>query len=415
MVGSAMVGRARVPGALAALVAITGLVTLAGCGQAAEAVQHTGQVRSVPPGQLDAGDVADAQTAFGLDLVHALCSEPAGSQDVLVSPTALAEVLGMLQPAARGGTATALADLLHEPLWSDDLVAAQREHTTALTSLSSTEEGRDTLEMSNRLWTALGVAPEQEYLDDVATAFDASVWEVDLAGDPDGATRRINDSVRDDTHGLIPTLFDQPLSPDIRVVLTDALYLDATWTTPFTETVDAPFHTADGDVTVPLMLGGEGAIAEADGWQRAELDYVDGTMAAIVVLPPDGVDPCAVSADVLAGLEQAEDVPGDVAMPRLHREQTHQLLATLTDMGLPADGDWSGLGEDLVVSQVVLKVLLDVDEEGTTAAAAAGAGMAGSAPGERPSLVVDRPYLLVLTDTATRSPLFVAVIQDASA
>jgi serpin B len=96
-------------------------------------------------------------------------------------------------------------------------------------------------------------------------------------------------------------------------------------------------------------------------------------------------------------------------------EQTHQLFGPLTTLGLPVEGDYPALGGDgLLISQVVQKTFLEVDEEGTEAAAATGVGVGVS--GREPKQVVsfDRPFFFVLTDTETRSPVFIAAVHDPS-
>ena len=101
-------------------------------------------------------------------------------------------------------------------------------------------------------------------------------------------------------------------------------------------------------------------------------------------------------------------------LPRMRIEQTHQLLDVLAGLGLPVEGDYSGLGRDgLYISQVVQKTFLDVDEEGTEAAAATGIALEASARDSASRVVsFDRPFLLLLTDTATRSPLFLAAVHS---
>jgi serpin B len=166
----------------------------------------------VEPGVLTARDIADAQTAFGLDLMRQVC-EPGGN--LLLSPTSAASALGLLHPAADPATAAGFSEVLHLPEWSDALVAALHEHTEALDRLRydgdlDAEDAPDSLRTSNRLWTTVGAEPEQGYLDDVATAFDAEVGALDFGGDPAGATVRINEAVEDDTRGMIERLFESP-------------------------------------------------------------------------------------------------------------------------------------------------------------------------------------------------------------
>lgn len=271
--------------------------------------------------------------------------------------------------------------------------------------------------MSNRLWTATDLQPEQRYLDDLATAFDADVRALDFAGDPGGATDRINATVDEDTRGIIDELFGKPLDPDTKAVLTNALHLKARWASPFTGTRSGPFATPSGEVDVDMMSGAGGVGRTAEGWQSVELPYRDGSLSAVAILPPENRDPCAVDAATLADLQEARPVEVGVQLPRLRIEQTHQLLGVLAAMGLPIDGDYLGLGRnELSISQVVQKTFLELDEDGTEAAAATGVAVeAVSAAVPQASVVFDRPFLFLITDTATRSPLFVTVVNDPSA
>ena len=399
-------------------IALAAVAALAACGSGgATPVVQRGDVATVEAGELTARDVATAQTAFGIDLLHALCQEKPG-ENLLMSPTSAAEVLSLLYPASEGQAADALGALLHLPAWSPDLVAALRAHTQALDGLRfdgdlDDDDAPDSLQLSNHLWTAPGLEPDPGYLDDIATAFDADVRALDFAADPQGATDRINTTVQEDTRGVIEELFPDALPPDTVVVLTNALHLKAKWLTPFSLTEPAPFEAPSGAVTVDMMNGGSGSARTADDWRAVELPYLDGTLAAVAVLPPEDTDPCAVDAATLAALDAAPPASVDVRLPRMSIVQGHKLLEPLTGLGLPVTGPYPAFGGDLVVTQVVQQTFLRVDEEGTEAAAATGAGMAGSAPLD--VVTFDRPFLFLLTDTETRSPLFVTVVNDPAA
>jgi len=412
-IDSVRIGSVRIGLAVGA----TAALTACGSGGATPLVLQ-GDLIPVPDGALTAADVAGAQTAFGVDLLHAVCGT--GPQDVLLSPTSAAEALGLLHPAAAAGTAGSMGAVLHLPRWSPDLVAATRDHSEALAGLRhdgdpDDEDAPDSLELSNHLWTAPGVRPDQGYLDDLATAFDADLRALDFAGDPAGATDRINSTVAEDTHDVIEELFGDPLSPATQVVLTNALHLQARWATPFTSTDPAPFAAPSGERDVPMMSGGSGTARTAGGWRSVELPYRDGTLSAVAVLPPEDVDPCAVDVPTLAALQAAEPEDVGVRLPRLRLEQTHQLLEPLADLGLPVSGDWPRLGAgDVEISQVVQRTFLEVDEDGTEAAAATGVAMSVSARAPLSVVSFDRPFLFLLTDTATRSPLFVAAVHDPS-
>lgn len=410
----------RLVAAAAAAVTLTSCAAGAGAGAPPEV--HRGDAVPVEAGAVTAEDVAEAQTAFGVDLLHAVCAERT-EENVLLSPTSAAGALGLLYPATAGDTADEFRDVLHLPEWTPDLAAAMRAHTEALDGLRhegdlDDDDAPDSLQMSNRLWTAPDMRPDPRYLDDIATAFDATLRALDFAGDPVGATDRINSTVADDTHGIIQELFEEPLDVDTVAVLTNALHLKARWADPFTGTRSAPFDAPSGEVTVDMMSGATGALREAIGWQAVELPYRDGTLSATAVLPPEGTDACAVDVAMLDALRDAEPEVVGVELPRMEIEQSHDLLGVLTTLGLPVDGDFSGLGrDDLEISRVVQKTFLEVDEDGTEAAAATGVAVEAVAGVVETVQVVsfDRPFLFLLTDTETRSPLFVTVVADPSA
>jgi serpin B len=412
-----MTGYARGPRLAVAACAAAGLTA---CGSGTPPLVHRGEVVPVAAGSLTAADVAAAQTAFGVDLLHAVCG-PRTGENVLLSPTSAAEALSLLYPAAGGQTAEAVRAVLHLPPWSPDLVSVLAAHTGALDGLRydgdlDDDDAPDSLQLSNRLWTALDLQPRAGYLDDIATAFDADVRALDFAGDAGGATDRINATVDEDTRGIIDKLFDRPLDSGTRAVLTNAVHLKARWAVPFTSTRSAPFASPSGEVTVDMMGGASGVGRTADGWRSVELPYRDGTLAAVAVLPPEGTDPCAIDTTVLTALGAA--APGEIGvqLPRMSIEQAHELLDPLTALGLPREGDYSALGEaDLSISQVVQKTFLEVDEEGTEAAAATGLAVGASMAVPVEVVTFDRPFLFLLTDTAMRSPLFVTVVNDPSA
>jgi serpin B len=361
---------------------------------------------------LTAADVGAAQRAFGLDLLHATCATGPG-RNVGLSATSAAEALGLLYAAAAGDTASKLGAVLHQPAWDRGVIAAVASHTTALSDIRGPKE-KEGLFLSNHVWSAKGSHPTQRYLDDIATGYHSDARSVDFAGDSAGATHAINESVNKDTNGLIKKLFDQPLGRDTTTVLTNALYLKARWVEPFELTSPAHFQAPTGVVHVPMMTGASGQARAAAGWRSVQLPYVGDKLTALVILPPAGIDPCILATMELDALTSGPTTAVDVQLPKLHFEQSHDLLGTLTMMGVPTAGDYSGLGGG-GVSAIVQKTYLDVDEHGTTAAAATGIAIAAAGRVSTAApLVFDRPFLFLLTDNATQSPLFTAVVTDPS-
>jgi serpin B len=357
--------------------------------------------------------VTAAENAFSLALFGRLCPAKPGA-NLLVSPESAAEALGMLDAGARGPTAAALGRLLRLPAWTPGLVAALARHTAALARQRQ-------LAVSNHLFEQSGDRPAQRVLDDLRTAYRAGVGVADF-GDEPAATNRINAIVARETHGLLPALFPAPLPVSTRVVLTDALYLKAPWRQPFPGASPAPFRTAGGRVVqVPVMTSTVpvASYRQAGGWQSATLPYAGGELAAVALLPPARAATCAVPAlsQWTALTAGTSTQTAAVQLPRLHLSQTwDDLQSPLAAMGLPLHGDYTGLGPaDSQISDVVQHDAMDVTPAGTTAAAATGVAVGTAIRAPAPlTLRFTRPFLLLLEDTATHTPLFLALITDPS-
>lgn len=393
-------------------------VLMAGCGQPGSprgggGQLLTGQVEKLPAATLPPKGLAAAEDAFGLALLRRLCA-PAPAANLLLSPESAAEALGMLYAGANGPTAAAVGRLLHLPAWQPGLVAALDRHTASLAGLRQ-------LQVTNHLFEQSGVRPTQRVLNDLRTAYRAGLWSVNF-GDEPATTNKINGVVAQETHGLVPTLFSAPLPASTRTVLENTVYLKARWEQPFPSTSTAPFHTGDGQVVQVPMMSNTGPVASyrrVAGWQSATLPYAGGRLAAVGLLPPAHAANCAVpsQAQLTALTTTAPGQPAGVRLPRMRLSQTWaNLQTTLAAMGLPLTGDYSGLGpQDSQISEIVQRDTMTVDAKGTTAAAATGVAV-GTAELAGPSLVLsfDRPFLLLLEDTATHTPLFLAWVTNPS-
>lgn len=372
--------------------------------------------RPVPVAQRVPDDVAalvSAADAFGLDLLTApgLADRP----NLVVSPISVSLAVQMVGAGAAGRTATQIRNVLHLP----DGV------TPRLPAFD-----RDALKVSNTAWAQRGLALKPAYTDALRDRFGTTMRDADFGVDPDGERRRINRTVADQTAGRITDLFPPgSIDADSRLVLTNALYLKAAWAREFPRerTVDAPFTRADGSiVTVPMMhneLGDdEGAklgYAEGPGYKAVTLPYKGGKLAFTVILP--------ASAEALKGkgvaalLDEIRPAHVTLAMPRFTAGSAMDLRSTLTDAGMSdafsPTADFSGITDDtaLYLGSVQHKTFVQVDEEGTEAAAATGVDAKAVSASVPYTVTVDRPFLFVITDTANGAPLFLGRIGDPTA
>ena len=402
--------------ALALAVLVSVAVLVAGCGQPSAPAARTGQLlvgraERLPSAAMSPSQVTAAEDTFGLALFRRVCS-PAPEANLLLSPESAAEALGMLYAGAKGPTAAALGRLLHLPAWQPGLVTALHQRTALLSGLRQ-------LAITDHVFAQSGVRPSPRVLDDLRTAYRAGLWTVDFGAEP-ATTNQINAVVAHDTHGLVPTLFPAPLPASTRTVLSNTVYLKARWAQPFRTTSTAPFHTASGSsVQVPLMSSTDpvASYRQAAGWQSATLPYQGGRLAAVALLPPAHAAGCALPtlAQWTALTAGTSTRSTGVRLPRVRLSQTWDNLQTpLAAMGLPLSGDYSGLGPaDSQISEIVQRDTMDVTPAGTTAAAATGVAV-GSAElvGPAATLTFNRPFLLLLEDTASHAPLFLARIAD---
>ncbi len=368
-----------------------------------------------------AAAVAKDGNAFACDLYARLRTEQSGN--LFFSPQSISTALAMTYVGARGETAAQMVRTLRFSLPQAELPAAYAE---LLRGLNPTGDRGYRLSIANRLWGQRGEAFLDEFLAVTRRDFGAELGLVDFRTDAEGARGEINawvlaqtaDKIRD----LIPP---RVLGPDTRLVLTNAIYFRGDWAKQFDKaaTTDQPFHVAAGrTVTVPLMFAktrvGFAAFAD-DGLKVAELPY-KGDDVSMLVLLPDAVDGLAALEAKLTvenigrwtGALRRQEVL--VHLPRFSVESGFGLGPTLAAMGMPLPfsdaADFSGMNgkRDLSISAVVHKARVDVDEQGTEAAAATGVvvGVTAARPGEPPSFRADRPFVFLIRHNPTGAILF---------
>ncbi len=367
--------------------------------------------------------VAAADDAFGTDLYQVLAAD---ATDTVFSPVSVVSALLMARCGARGETAAELARALH--LGSSPEAAAD-----VLRSLSAMLRGVATGEsvtfrVPNTVWVQSGLPLRPEFTARLAEAA-ATLAGADFAVAPDAVRAEINRVIAEQTEGKITDLLSAgTIGSATRLVLASAVYLKAAWRDPFPEsaTSDAPFYPDGPDrpgMTVPTMHGTAArAYLRGEGYRAVLLPY-RGTSLAMAVLLPDG--PLAalqpkIGAAALAGLLAGTATHQvTLSIPRFRLESGFDLIPALRRLGVSEAfgerADFSGITEAarLLISAVAHKAYIDVDEHGTEAAAATAVIMRASAVLRLPpavTMVVDRPFLFAIIDTADGLPLFLGQV-----
>lgn len=382
--------------------------------------------------QQDIPALVDGNTAFAFDLYHAVAGQ---GGNLIFSPYSVSLALAMTYAGAAGDTAQQMADTLHFTLPPDQFHPAFQALDASLPRIVPGEpEGDDEknpdqsfrLNIANALWGQEGYAFLPTFLDVVNVNYGAGLQTVDFVADTEGARQTINGWVSDQTEERIQDLIPAgALGPDSRLVLTNAIYFNAAWLSQFSEgmTTDGSFTLLDGStVEVPMMNQVERfGYMEGDGYQAISLDYEGSQMAMLIVLPDAGQFEAVEASMDAATFQAVAGVLGigrqriSLFVPRWEYESEFSLAEVLATMGMPLAfsdaADFSGMtgARDLKISDVIHKAFVQVDEEGTEAAAATAVIMEVTAamPEEPPLEVrVDRPFMYFIYDYASGSILF---------
>jgi len=377
-----------------------------------------------------------ADTAFGLAVLGAWCRQDPQANLVL-SPASLATGLGLAYLGARGGTAQAMARVLHLPPAGAALEAGLHARSAALRALDGPGV---TLAESDQLWADPSLRTSRDYLNALASSYGAGVRRVPLLRDPGQAAAQINAAISALTRGHIAQLLTSGDLNGSGWVLTDALYLDADWAAPFQagQTRPGTFTTAAGQrVSAQFLHGGGFGFTSSDGWTALSLPYRGGKLAMVALLPDSGSGGCpALTAPALGqitaalaggsgqGRPERQGPQGraggqvDIALPKVSLSSRASMRDLLAGLGMGAafgpDANFSGLSpQACCIGMVVHAATLRVAEKGTVASAATAVGIRPTAI-QAPvhAIVFDRPYLLLVTDTRTGEPLFLARVAD---
>ncbi len=413
----------------AAAGAAVAALLIAGCGSS-PATPAMARGAAVREPLMDPRPYGTADTAFGLDVLGAWCQADPRANLVL-SPSSLASGLGMAYLGARGGTARAMAGVLHLPVAGGQaLQAGLQARSAALRGLAGPGV---TLNASDQVWADPTLTTERSYLNAVATGYDAGLAQVPLLSQPEQARQEINQAIAHGTDGQIPQLLLPGSLYHVGWVLTDALYLHADWATPFdpSQTAPDPFTTAAGRrVTAQFMTGGQYRAVSAGGWTAVWLPYAGGKLAMEALLPPAGAAGAAgcvmPAAAALAAMTSQLASRGPalsrmIVLPKVNLSTQVSLKPLLTQLGMgvafsPA-ADFAGLSpQACCIGLVEHAATLGIGEKGTVASAATAVTVEPTAARETPPQVIfDHPYLLLVTSSGTGEPLFLARVANPAA
>ena len=399
----------------------------------AEARSDSERITNPDVSESELNDLVRGNSTFAFDL-YRLLREDEGN--LFLSPYSISAALAMTYAGARGDTELEMADALRFPLPQDRLHAGFNALDMELNEEPELQEFQTgdplQLNIANAIWGEQTYAFLPEFLDTLAENYGAGLQLLDFINNFEGAREMINAWVSDQTEERIPELLPEGVIDDLtRLVLTNAIYFNASWFHPFDmdKTQDGSFHLVDGsEVQTPMMhVSEELGQGEVAGAQIVPLPYEGRNYAMYVILPPEGEFKAFEQSLDAAGLDAmiAQISPAFVqlTMPKFEFDSSFDLLKALKALGMvaafePNVADLSGMdgSRELYISDVVHKAFVAVDEEGTEAAAATGVvSSLLSGPPRSAEVVLDRPFLFLIRHIQTGTILFLGRVLDPTA
>ncbi|HEY8258498.1 MAG TPA: serpin family protein, partial [Gemmatimonadales bacterium] len=366
--------------------------------------------------------IVDGANAFAFDLLREATRSLPSDSNAFLSPLSASMALGMTLNGANGQTWDDMrAALRLSDLSEAEINAGYRDLIGLLRGLDSRTEMR----IANSMWARLDLPLEQAFAEAGRSYFDADVSTLDF-GSAD-AVPTINAWVSDRTNGRIPKLLDD-IAPNEVLFLINAIYFKGKWRSAFDrgDTQSEPFHGADGRDRTAFLMHQENPLpfCLTDDFQAVDLLYGNGAFAMTVLLPTAG----RTATGILSGLDAVRwrsitdcfsEADVALALPRFRLDYGRRLKEDLEALGMGIAFDRSQADlyriadvrpDRLYITRVDQKTFVEVNEEGTEAAAATSVGVGTTSAPQVFTMRVDRPFVFAIRERLSGTVLFLGVM-----
>lgn len=433
--------------AIAAILAVCSLMGLAGCAENREQSPNESTVNSQGSSSNEIGDnssseenssegnesseeviktqyapikLTDNNTLNSIRLFDAISED---KKTAMFSPVSLNMALGLIEAGAGGETKAELDSYLQTENFSevaaDYLKFVKENRNREKIEQEWANVPASVLEIANSFWADNALPVKDEYKQNIAGKFGAEITNLDFANKV-GTINTINGWVNEKTHEMIPSILED-YNENTAAFLINTVYFASPWSNSWNIAEDnkESFTQLDGTVKeLPLMYNEANAYFENDKATAFSSRYMN-SLEFIGILPKDEGDFTLESLDIPALLESRTfEYDVEAAMPRFTFDTSYDLEDALKAAGLGSifdseKADFSGISDmELYVSQIIQKTRIELDENGTKAAAATMISMDNKAfmPNEPKSVRLDRPFAFMIYDSEKDQILFVGKV-----
>jgi len=366
-------------------------------------------------------DLSRANNEFGFNIFKKL-HQHNPDKNLFVSPSSIATALTMALNGANGPTADEIKNMLK--INQFELANINTAYKTMLNTLPALDN-EVTLRSANSIWYRQGFPVKPPFLETNTQYFGSQVQSLDFRN-PD-AKNVINGWVSDKTRGLIPTIIDN--IPDNAIMyLINAMYFKGSWTHEFDkdETIEMPFLKEDQTTTPVDMMGFGGTVKfplyTDESFYAIDLPYGDSVFSMTLLVPRGSADVHDLMADlssqswqqIISGMSVQEM---NLRMPKFKMEYEKSLNRALQELGMQTaftrSADFSNIADaELSVDEVKHKSFIEVNEEGSEAAAVTSIGIIVTSLPTYPDILLNRPFLFAIRENQAGNVLFVGKMMN---
>lgn len=363
----------------------------------------------------DVSSVASANTRFGFKLLQDLRERDPGG-NIFISPLSISIALTMTYNGAVGETERAMAEVLE--IDALDLSTINNSNKTLRNSLENPDPKVE-ISIANSIWSRQGVEFNPDFLERNRVFFGAEIASLDFSSPQ--TTETINQWVDTNTNGKIKKIVER-INPQTLLFLINAIYFKGNWQDEFdkSQTRQGTFHLPDGSEKRVQMMRREGKYLyfRGENFEAISLPYGDGRLGMYIFLPNRNSNLNKFLRDLNAEnwegwISQFQDRRREIMLPRFKLEYGVSLNDTLESLGMEiafdSGADFSNMGPSLFISEVTHKTFVEVNEEGTEAAAVTGIVGVTSVPSV---FRVDRPFFFAIYDAETETILFMGTVTE---